>query len=175
MRGSLQIKGTDVELTEAIKEAARERADKLDHIYDRVISCNVAIESPRRRYAKGTFYNVHIDLAIPGKEIAVTREPHEDLYVAIGKAFDAAQRQLQEVVEKKTGKVKKHEKVPVGKVYRLFPGKGYGFIMTEDGREVYFHADSVLNSRFRKLKVGDEVRFVEEMGAQGPQASTVRR
>ena len=83
MRESLQIKGTDVELTEAIKEAVRERAQKLDHIYDSVINCSIAIESPRRRYAKGTFYNVRIDLTIPGKELAVNREPHEDLYVAI--------------------------------------------------------------------------------------------
>jgi cold shock CspA family protein len=47
--------------------------------------------------------------------------------------------------------------------------------MTEDEREVYFNANSVLNGYFKKLKVGDEVRFVEEMGDQGPQASTVRR
>jgi ribosomal subunit interface protein len=174
MRGSLQIKGTDVELTDAIKQAVGERADKLDHIYGNVINCNVAIESPRRRLAKGTFYSVHIDLTIPGKEIVVTREPHEDLYVGIADAFEAAARQLQEVVEKRKGKVKKHEGAPVGTVYRLFPAEGYGFIMTEDGREVYFHANSVLNTRFKSLKVGDEVRFVEEMGDQGPQASTVR-
>jgi ribosomal subunit interface protein len=174
MRGSLQIKGTDVELTDAIREAVGERAEKLDHIYGNVINCNVAIESPRRRLAKSTFYSVHIDLTIPGKEIVVTREPHEDLYVAIGDAFEAAERQLQEVVEKRKGKVKKHKGAPVGTVYRLFPTEGYGFIMTEDGREVYFHANSVLNSRFKKLKVGDEVRFVEEIGDQGPQASTVR-
>jgi ribosomal subunit interface protein len=175
MRGTLQIKGTDVELTDSIKEAVREKAEKLDRVYDNVINCNVAIESPRRRYAKGTFYNVHIDLTIPGKEIAVKREPHEDLYVAIGEAFDAAHRQLQEFVEKRKGKVKKHDGAPVGKISRLFPGRGYGFLMTEDEREVYFNANSVLNGYFKKLKVGDEVRFVEEMGDQGPQASTVRR
>ena len=59
MRGSLQIKGTDVELTDSIKEAVREKAEKLDRVYDNVINCNVAIESPRRRYAKGTFYGAH--------------------------------------------------------------------------------------------------------------------
>jgi ribosomal subunit interface protein len=174
MRGSLQIKGTGVELTEAIRAAVRERAEKLDRIYDNVISCSVAIESPRRRYAKGTFYNVHIDLTIPGKEIVVKREPDEDLYVAIGEAFDAAQRQMQEFVEKRKGKLKQHEGTPVGTVYRLFPGRKYGFIITADGREVYFNANSVLNSHFKELKLGDQVRFVEEMGDQGPQASTVR-
>ena len=174
MRGALQIKGTDVELTEAIKEAVREGAEKLDRVYNRVTNCSVAIESPRRRNGKGTFYNVHIDLTIPGKEIVVNREPHEDLYVAIADAFDAAQRQLQEVVEKKKGRVKRHEGAPVGKVYRLFPVEGYGFIRTSEGREIYFHENSVLNSHFRRLKVGDEVRFVEEMGERGPQASTVR-
>ena len=44
---------------------------------------------------------------------------------------------------------------------------------TLDGNEIYFHAHSVLHDGFRHLKIGDEVRFVEETGEKGPQASTV--
>lgn len=40
-------------------------------------------------------------------------------------------------------------------------------------REIYFHEHSVLNCDFKQLKVGIEVRFVEEQGEKGPQASTV--
>jgi cold shock CspA family protein len=56
----------------------------------------------------------------------------------------------------------------------LFPERGYGFLTTSDGREVYFHQNSVLGNKFKDLKIGTEVRFVEEPGDKGPQASTVR-
>lgn len=50
----------------------------------------------------------------------------------------------------------------------------YGRIQTSDGREVYFHRNSVVNGDFNSLDVGGEVRFDEESGDQGPQASTVQ-
>ena len=55
----------------------------------------------------------------------------------------------------------------------LFPVEGYGFLETADGHDVYFHENSVLNNAFGRLEVGDEVRFHEEGGEEGPQASTV--
>ena len=45
---------------------------------------------------------------------------------------------------------------------------------TADGRDIYFHRNSVLDNAFDRLTVGSEVRFVEEIGEKGPQASTVR-
>jgi cold shock CspA family protein len=61
---------------------------------------------------------------------------------------------------------------------RLYPGsafnEGYGFLMTPDGRELYFHRHSVLHDDFERLAVGTEVRFEEEEGEKGPQASTVQ-
>jgi cold shock CspA family protein len=44
---------------------------------------------------------------------------------------------------------------------------------TSDGREIYFHRNSIVEGSFEKLKIGDELRFKEELGAKGPQASTV--
>ncbi|MCK4467404.1 MAG: cold shock domain-containing protein, partial [Desulfobacterales bacterium] len=51
---------------------------------------------------------------------------------------------------------------------------GYGFLTTPDGREFYFHKNSVLDDKFKVLKVGMKVRFVEELGEKGAQASTVK-
>jgi cold shock CspA family protein len=42
-----------------------------------------------------------------------------------------------------------------------------------DGREIYFHKNSVLDDKFKTLEVGTEVRFAESNGDKGPQASTV--
>jgi cold shock CspA family protein len=59
-------------------------------------------------------------------------------------------------------------------VAKFLAGDNCGFIETADGREVFFHRNSVLDEAFDRLTVGSEVRFVEEMGEKGPQASTVR-
>jgi cold shock CspA family protein len=53
-------------------------------------------------------------------------------------------------------------------------GEEPGFIITSDDREIYFNKNSVLGDRFKDLKIGAEVRFVEESGEKGPQASTVK-
>ena len=61
----------------------------------------------------------------------------------------------------------------MARVARLFPAQGYGFLETVDHREVYFHRNAVLDPGYDRLEVGNEVQFVEEQGAQGPQARMV--
>jgi cold shock CspA family protein len=55
----------------------------------------------------------------------------------------------------------------------LFREEGYGFLTSEDGHEIYFDRRSVLNDAFDRLQEGAEVRYAEEAGERGPQASTV--
>jgi len=64
--------------------------------------------------------------------------------------------------------------MPRGIVSTLFPERGYGFLTTTDGKEFYFHKNSVLGDKFKNLRIGTKVRFVEELGEKGPQASTVK-
>ena len=121
---------------------------------------------------------MRIDITVPDEELVVSRDPakhhaHEDVYVVIRDAFDAARRQLQDYNNKRQQHVKHHEPESHGHVIRLIPMEDYGVIATPDGREVYFHRNSVLNAEFDKLEEGAEVRFNEESGEQGPQASTV--
>jgi cold shock CspA family protein len=71
------------------------------------------------------------------------------------------------------GDVKTHEKRPIGTVKMLDAEKGYGFLESTDGREIYFHQNSVLDGNFRRLAPGTRVLFSEEMGEKGPQASTI--
>jgi cold shock CspA family protein len=48
--------------------------------------------------------------------------------------------------------------------------------MTDDnGREIYFNRQSVVGAGFARLEEGMDVRFTEEGGEKGPQASTVAR
>jgi cold shock CspA family protein len=79
------------------------------------------------------------------------------VYVAIRAGFKAMRRQLQDYVCCLRRDVKTHHPAPHAKVGKLFPREGYGFIETPDGREIYFHKNSVLNSSFEHLDIGDEV------------------
>ena len=174
MKIPLQITGRNFELTAPMEDIISERARKLDLVYDQIMRCRVLVEAPHRHHHKGILYNLRIDITVPGGELAVKREPHEDVYAAIGDAFDAAERQLQAYAARRRGDVKHHEEMPHAHISALFPEKGYGFLTTQDGREIYFHRNSVLKHRFRDLKIGMKVRFVEELGEKGPQASTVK-
>jgi cold shock CspA family protein len=162
----------------AIETAVRERASKLEQFAPDVVSCRVRIEAPHKHHRQGKLYAVTVDLRLPGGEVVASREPsahhaHEDVYVAIRDAFKAARRQLQDRVRERRGDVKPHELPPHGKILTLDPERGSGRIATSDGREVYFHRNSVLNADFDKLEPGLEVRFHEELGDEGPQASSV--
>jgi cold shock CspA family protein len=100
---------------------------------------------------------------------------HEDAYVAVRDAFDAVMRQLEDHVRKLDGRVKTHEEPLRGRVARFVAEEGYGFVETGDGREVYFHRNSVSGGNFAELRIGDEVRLVVDEGEKGPQASMVQR
>lgn len=173
MKLPLQITVLNVSVSDAVKDDIREKAAKLDQFSDSIMACRVTVDSPHRHQHQGVCYNVRIDLTLPGSEIVLKRQLHEDIYVAVRDAFDAARRKLEDYERKRRGIVKLHEAPPHARVIRLFPEEGYGFLQTPDGLEVYFHRNSVLHDAFNRLAVGMEVRFVEETGEKGPQASTV--
>ena len=173
MEIGLQITARDIEVTDAIRADIEEKAGKLDKYYDRIMRCRVVLESPKRHQHEGKLYNVHIYMTVPGSELMVKRELNKDLYVAIRDAFQAARRKLEDFARPQRFDVKHHEEPPHAEIASLFPDKGYGFLMTQDGLEIYFHENSVVNKDFNKLKIGMKVRFAEEMGVKGPQASSV--
>lgn len=174
----LQIAFRNMNASESVESYVRERAEDLDRHAGRIMACRVVIEEKHRRHHQGNLYHVRVDVTSPGREVVVSREPrldhaHEDVYVAVRDAFDAARRRLEESGRRLRMETKTHEAPPHGRVARIFPLDDYGFIETPDGREVYFHRHSVLHGAFDDLKVGDRVRFHEEAGEEGPQASTV--
>ena len=173
MQIPLQVTARNVALSEAAEKEVREKAAMLDGYYSQIMGCHVIVEAPHRHQHKGVLYNVRIDLTVPGAEMVIRREPNEDIYVAIRDAFDAARRRLEDFARRQRGAVKSHETPPHGRVSRLFREEGYGFLETPEGEEIYFHRNSVLHGDFNRLKIGSEVRFAEEEGEKGPQASTV--
>ena len=179
MQMPLQIAFRNLDRSEAIEARIRERAEKLDQYHGRIMSCRVAVEALHKHHRHGNHYHVRIDLTVPGGELVANREPDEhhaytDVYVAIRDAFDAIRRQLEDYGRRQSRQVKEHEVPPHGRVVEHYPADDYGRIETLDGRLIYFHRNSVVEADFDKLQVDAEVRFTEQMGEHGPQASTVR-
>jgi len=110
MQVPLQIVFEHIDHSDFIEAAVRKEAARLERFYDRITSARVVIARPQHRHHKGDTYAIRIHMALPGgKHVDVTREPaatgrHEDVYVAIGDAFDAAGRRLQDEVRRLEGK-----------------------------------------------------------------------
>ena len=169
----------NIKKSEVLEKKIREKVKNLEKFFDHIISCRVVVDIPHKHKIKGNVYSIKIEIHVPNDEIVVTRSNeldkiHKFPTVMIKDAFSAAKRQLEDYARIVRRDVKKHEIPPHGIVNEIDKNKGYGNIKTNDGRFIYFHKNSVVNYDFEKLDVGKEVRFVEEEGEKGPQASTVK-
>jgi cold shock CspA family protein/ribosome-associated translation inhibitor RaiA len=164
-----------MESSPEVRQVVRRHVEKLELFCDRITSCRVMVEVSQRFPAGVPIaYNVRVELNVPGEEIVIKRQAHPLLLTAIQEAFDAAGRRLQDYTRRLRGDVKHGAEIQRGTVTQLFPFEGYGFLMTEDGREIYFHRNSVLDGAFPRMKRGVKVAYAEEEGEKGPQASTIR-
>jgi cold shock CspA family protein/ribosome-associated translation inhibitor RaiA len=179
MQTPVEIDFQGMDARPELHTAIAEHVAELEHHYGRVTACRVVLKGPGGHHQTGGLYEVNIHLALPdGREVNVNRtakadERHSDLTFAINDAFKRARRQLQDHVRELQGQVKHHEGSPIGTVVRLDPSGEFGFLESNDGREIYFHRNSVLDDAFPRLTVGTRVTFAEEEGEKGTQASTV--
>lgn len=179
MQIPVEITFKEMERSAAVEARIRELAAKLERVFDRVVRCAVMVETPHRHQHKGRQYHVRIRLTVPGGEIVASHDPgpnesHEDIYVAVRDSFNAAKRQLEDYSQKvlERGVPRTRNGAEHGRITFLDDQGAWGWIEPDDGRRIYFHRNSVLGNA-DELEVGDEVRFTEEMGDKGPQASSV--
>lgn len=181
MMTTVQVRWHGVDPSAAVAAHVERAAARLERYHQRITGCAVTLESSSRHHRHdGGHYRVRIELSVPGQTLVIGRHPtknlgYADLHAAVDAAFDEARRRLQDHVQRRDGRVKAHAAEPPASVARLFPEGGYGFLRTDDEREIYFHENAVVGGGgFRALYVGAPVRFVEARGDEGPQASTVR-
>lgn len=113
----LDISFRNMDPSPAVETRIREKAAKLERLYNRIIACTVVVEAPHRHHHKGKLYSVHIDISVPGKDLVVDRakpldHAHEDVYLAVRDAFNAAERQLEDHARRTRGDVKNHGSTP---------------------------------------------------------------
>lgn len=65
--------------------------------------------------------------------------------------------------------------MPTGKVKWFDPKKGYGFIVGDQGQDVFVHYTSIVGEGFRALKDGETVDYELVKGDKGYQARNVVR
>lgn len=174
-----EISFRNVEAGDRHREKILEEVDKLERHFDRITRCRVVVEMPHQHSEQGNHYHVGIRLTVPTTELVVSRDQgdrasHQDLDVAITDSFQAMRRQLEEYADQ-LRQERRRAAAPVrsGKVVRLMHDDGYGFIRTPDGRDVYFHEDTLVGADLDDLHAQAPVRFTEEQGDKGPQAREV--
>ena len=99
MTHEFQIVFRNIDQTDALEDAVEKRINKLERYCDQIITGRVVLDSPHNNHHKGKVYSVSLEIRTPSKEVRVNQEQHdnhahEDLYVAIRDAFNAAERQL---------------------------------------------------------------------------------
>jgi cold shock CspA family protein len=180
METPVQIDFQGMEANSTIRNAIADHVAALEGRFGRITAGRVMVRGPTRHHQGGGAYEIHIHLSLPnGREVNIARTPsnderHADPAYAINDAFKRARRRLQDHVRRLQGQVKVHQAEPSGTVVEIDAAEGFGFLRTEDDREIYFHRNSVLNDAFARLKIGTRVTFAEEPGEKGPQASTVK-
>ncbi len=178
MKLPLQITFRHMDPSPGLEARIRELAARFDRFSAQIMHCHVIVQPLSHHQHQGALYDFHIDITLPDEEIAIRHahradHAHEDPYVALRDAFRAARRKLEDYERKRRGDVKSHTEAAHGRIYELDTEHGSGRIETDDGRLIYFHRNSIVGSQFKDLTMGAEVRFAEEPGDHGPQASTV--
>ena len=173
MQIPLQITSRHMARSDALEAAIREKAEKLNEFYPQIMSCRVVVEEVAAHKHQGKLYSLHIDLKVPGHELAITRDRNEDIFVALRDAFDSAKRKLEEELRLQRGDVKVHDTPHHGRIARLDREAGFGFIEAADGTEHYFSRENVVSPAFDLLVPGVEVQFLVDYAGERPQAKRV--
>jgi ribosome-associated translation inhibitor RaiA/cold shock CspA family protein len=182
----VEIAFHNIESTPWAEEEIRSRIAKLEHIFDRLIACRVRVDQRANNASRNIPPVVRIEMGVPGKDLVVSHEPEHlqqkfqspDLRNAINEAFRIAEDRLSEykrrLEDRSTEPLHEVANQALGQIADIDPGGDFGFILTNTGGMLYFHRNSVLSGDFAKLRRGDEVHYLEEMGDTGPTASKVR-
>ncbi len=103
MQTPLQLTFRSMTHSSALATHLERRAEKLEHLFERIVSCHVVVKSAGRRGRGGDRYQFSINVGLPGHELLVTHAPPDDgdpesAYVSADRAFDEAERQLEDWV-----------------------------------------------------------------------------
>ncbi len=169
----IHIEGQKVEILPEWRAKIEEELGRLQkHYSGPILHARVTVIGTEHHHL-GTF-EVHLVVNVPGDVITIIRQGELVLPLLV-EAFDALDRRLEEHSRITQQQVKVHEEFARrGRIIRLFPESDYGFIEDDEGLEVYFHANALKKGSITALNPGTEVKFGQEQGEKGPQATWVQ-
>lgn len=95
MKSPLQITFREITRSDALETRIRSDAAKLEQLFPRIGSCRVTVVKSHRHHRQGPQFEAHVEVRAPGIEDVVSTQTHEDAYLAVRDAFEAARRQLE--------------------------------------------------------------------------------
>jgi ribosome-associated translation inhibitor RaiA len=103
------------EPSDAVRARAEQLLERMARYHPAIMHGEITIEGRHRHHHQGNVFHVSVRLHLPGRDIVVSHDPerdhaHEDVYVAMRDACDAARRQL-EGLGRFSGKGAQHERV----------------------------------------------------------------
>lgn len=172
----LQVEGRKLDIRKSWQDKIEEEKERLiRHHPGLVHHLRVSVESTSQHQKGG--YELVVVASVPNDTVVVKRKG-ESVRPLLGDAFDTLGNQLKELQRKRRQTVKEAEPAGAvicsGSIKSLFPFESYGFIVTPQGKEVYFHENSLKDITMQQLAEGDAVRFGEGEGDKGPTATWVK-
>jgi cold shock CspA family protein/ribosome-associated translation inhibitor RaiA len=150
---------------EQLLELARDHSDLIDVWID-------IEESTHHRHGGD---EVRIRAQARGAELLAQREADE-AGIALREALEAFVREVREMRDRRAGRRVERPPSPphLGLVDRVFRDRGFGFLLTDAGEQVYFHRNALQGDLdFDRLEEGQRVALNYEPGEKGPQATFV--
>lgn len=174
----LKIETRNVDMRKGWLDKIENEKEKLvRHYANLVLHLRVTVESTSAHKEGG--YEVRLVASVPNDTVVVKRNG-EKVHPLLVEAFDVLGMQLKENIRKKQNRKGPKLQGAVldgngsGVITRLFPYDSYGFILTSDQQEIYFHENVLKDMVINDLKEGDPVMFGVTQGDMGPQATFVR-
>lgn len=93
------VKGTNMELTEVIKDYINEKIGGLEKFWDKIIDADVEVGLINKHHHSGEIYRCEVNMRVPGQVLRVEKT-EKNLYKAIDKVKD----HLREIIEEQQGK-----------------------------------------------------------------------
>jgi putative sigma-54 modulation protein len=104
----ITITGSQLELTEAMKQYAEKKIGGLEKYYDGITEAKVILGLETHHHNKGDIFFVECRLYVPGKDI-FAKNTEKDLYAAIDKVRGELESELRKHKAKEKTQIKKQQ------------------------------------------------------------------
>ena len=173
----LQVEGRNLEIRKSWQDKIDEERARLErHHAGFIHHLRVTVEGTYSHREGG--YEVRLVATIPNDTVVVKRKGEKVVSLVVD-AFNTLGLQVKEQQRKKrqSSKVQTEAAKNIsgeGIVKSLYPYESYGFIVTPQGQEIYFHENALKDVSMSQLAEGDGVKFGEAQGDKGPCAAWVK-